>query len=167
MKKINILLGAFLLTCSMGYSQTKKTEKADELFDTYQYISAIDKYMELVEDGEATAYVYKQLGDSYYKIFNTAEAEKWYAKAVMNDQDAETYYRYAQVLKSQGEYEKANAQMDVFSRKRPEDSRAKAHLQNPNYIPSLADKEENFTVSPVEFSSSEYSDFGPVVTNTN
>ncbi|MFV0571158.1 MAG: OmpA family protein [Xanthomarina gelatinilytica] len=166
MKKIFSLLSLSLIfTASFG--QTKQSEKADKLFDTYQYVDAIDAYLKLVEDKEADAHVYKQLADSYYQVFNTEEATKWYAKAIESTQDAETYYRYAQVLKSQGKYEAANKQMDVFSKMMPNDQRAKSHLKNPNYIPQLADKSKLFEVEEISINSAEQSDFGPVLSNNN
>lgn len=166
MKKIFSLLSLSLIfTASFG--QTKQSEKADKLFDTYQYVDAIDAYLKLVENKEADAHVYKQLADSYYQVFNTEEAAKWYAKAIESTQDAETYYRYAQVLKSQGKYEAANKQMDVFSKMMPNDQRAKSHLENPNYIPQLADKSKLFHVEETNINDGEQSDFGAILSNDN
>ena len=114
MKKIYSLL-SFIFIVSAGFSQNQKSEKADKLFDSYQYVDAIDAYLKLVESKDANAYVYKQLADSYYYVFNMEEASKWYLQAIKSKQNAETFYRYAQVLKTQGKYEEANKQMTVFS----------------------------------------------------
>ncbi|SFN47841.1 WD40-like Beta Propeller Repeat [Bizionia echini] len=166
MKKIYSLLSLIFIVMS-SFGQTQKSEKADKLFDTYQYVDAIDAYLKLVENQDADAHVYKQLADSYYNVFNIEEASKWYARAVESKQDAETYYRYAQVLRSQGNYEAANKQMDVFSQMSPRDQRAVAHLQNPNYIPQLADKSKLFDVSETAINDAEQSDFGAVLSNDN
>jgi outer membrane protein OmpA-like peptidoglycan-associated protein/tetratricopeptide (TPR) repeat protein len=154
-----------VLLVSAGFSQNKQTEKADKLFDSYQYVDAIEAYLKLAETDEADSYVYKQLGDSYYNVFNIDEASKWYSKALESDQDAETYYRYAQVLKSQGNYKASNKQMDIFSEKMPQDQRAIAHLKQPNYIPQLADKSELFKVEETTINDNEQSDFGVILTN--
>ncbi|WP_179354667.1 OmpA family protein [Winogradskyella vidalii] len=166
MKKIYSLLCLFLIV-SAGYGQNKETEKADKLYDGYQYVDAIDAYLKLVEDNKADAYVYKQLADSYYHVFNVEEASNWYKRAVDNGQDAETYYRYAQVLKSQGNYDEANKQMDKFSEMMPNDIRAKMHLKNPNYIPKLADVTKSFDVGGVAINDAQQSDFGAVLSNDN
>ncbi len=166
MKKIYSLLSLIFIVSS-SFGQTKESEKADKLFDTYQYVDAIDAYLKLVKDKDVDAHVYKQLADSYYNVFNIDEASKWYARAVESEQDAETYYRYAQVLRSQGKYEAANKQMAVFSQMSPRDQRAVAHMQNPNYIPQLADKNKLYDVSETAINDSEQSDFGAVLSNNN
>jgi outer membrane protein OmpA-like peptidoglycan-associated protein len=166
MKKIYSLI-SFTLLVTASFGQTKQSEKADKLYDTYQYVDAINAYLKLVETKEADAHVYKQLADSYYNVFNTEEAAKWYAKAIESEQDAETYYRYAQVLKSLGKYEAANKQMDTFSKKMPNDQRAKAHLKNPNYIPQLADKSKLFIVEETTINDNKQSDFGAILSNDN
>ncbi|MBU2928610.1 OmpA family protein [Winogradskyella psychrotolerans] len=166
MKKIYSLFSLFLLV-TLGYGQNKQTEKADKLYQGYQYVDAIDAYLEVVDDNEADAYVYKQLADSYYHLFNIKEASIWYKKALETTQDAETYFRYAQVLKSEGKYDQANAQMDKFAELAPNDQRAKAHLANPNYIPELADITKTFEVEGVSINDEAQSDFGAVLSNDN
>jgi hypothetical protein len=45
------------------------------------------EYMKLVENGKSDGYVYKQLADSYYNMFNPyRKFAKWYAKAVETNQ---------------------------------------------------------------------------------
>lgn len=166
MKKTISLLGLALIV-STSQGQTKHSEKADQLFDTYQYVDAINAYLKLIENKNADAHVYKKLADSYYHVYNADEAARWYARATKSKQDAETYYRYAQVLKSQGKYEAANTEMDVFSKMMPNDQRAKTHLQNPTYIPQLADKSKLFEVEETTINDKEQSDFGAVLSDDN
>ena len=164
MKKIYLTAGLFLALAS-AFAQNKYTEEADKLFDSYQYVAAIDAYKQLAGSSKADVYVYKRIADSYYNIYNMEEASSWYAKAVEQDQDAETYYRYAQTLKSAGKYQEANAQMDKFSALMPNDQRAKAHLKNPNYIPALASMDKLFDLENVSINDATYSDFGPMLDN--
>jgi len=166
MKKLYTLL-SLCLVLTTSYGQTQDAEKADKLFDSYQYVDAIDAYLKLVENQKADHHVYKQLADSYYNVFNTKDAAKWYAKAVEVSQDAETYYRYSQALKSQGNYELANEQMDVFSKLTPNDQRAINHLKNPNYVPKLADKTKLFDFEETSINSNDQSDFGSILSNDN
>ena len=142
-------------------AQNKDTEAADKLFARYEYVDAAAAYVKLTENGKGDPYVYKQLGDTYYNMFNTAEAIKWYARAVETDQDAETYYRYAQMLKGSGQYEASNAQMRKFAQMAPDDQRAKDFLKDPNYIPRLMSKEKLYEIKRLE-ASSDKSEFGPV-----
>ena len=113
MKKIYITISMFLLL-AVGYGQNSATAKADKLFDSYQYVAAIEEYLKLAENKNASEYIYTQLAESYYNVFDSENASKWYAKAVKGKATAETYYRYAQTLKVLGNYQEANKQMDIF-----------------------------------------------------
>lgn len=145
-------------------AQSKDTRKADRHFQRFEYTSAIKEYLKLVDRQKADAYVYKQLADSYYFVFNSAEASKWYKQALSAPQDAETHFRYAQMLKAQGKYEDANKQMQAFASKAPQDSRAVAFKQDPNYLPRLQDKKKLYDVQLLDMNSDK-SDFGAVLYN--
>lgn len=160
MKNLYIVLSFFAISSSI-IAQNQDTKVADKLFSRYEYISAVKEYQKLVDSGKADGYVYKQMADAYYNMFNTAEAIKWYAKATASKQDAETYYRYAQMLKSNGKYEESNKQMTKFAALAPNDLRAKSFNENPNYVPKLV-QGVTYTVSPVKISSDK-SDFGAVL----
>ncbi len=146
-----------------AFAQGRDTERADRLFARYEYVDAAREYQDLVEKGKADPYVYRQLGESYYNMFNPEEASRWYARAVETPQEAETYYRYAQMLKAQGQYEAANAQMRTFAQKAPDDDRARAFLAEPDYIPRLLAKDKSYQVKDLEGINSEKSDFSPVL----
>ena len=162
MKNLYIAL-SFAITLSIT-AQNKNTKTADNLFNKFEYVDAAKEYMKLVDKEKADGYVYKQLGDAYYNMFNAADATKWYAKAIETSQDAETYYRYAQMLKADGKYDEANKQMQKFASMSPSDSRAKAFKENPNYVPKLMNKAKQYTVNSSEISSDK-SDFGPLLVN--
>ena len=155
----------FLITGS--FAQNKFTDKADKLFESYQYVDAIDEYLKLAESKNVNQYVYEQLADCYFTIFNTEKAIVWYEKAVQGKAKPETYFRYAQTLKSFGKYKEANAQMDIFASMVPNDVRAKEHKLNPTYIPSLVNKSKMFDVSETNFKNKGQSDFGPILNNDN
>ena len=68
---------------SLGLTaQNKDTKKADKHFARFEFVEAAEDYAKLATDGKGDAYVYGQLAESYYNIFNTVEAERWYAKAL-------------------------------------------------------------------------------------
>ena len=161
MKNLYIVLSFIAISFTVS-AQNKNTKTADKLFARFEYIDAAKAYLKLVENGKADSYVYKQLADAYYNMFNSAEAVKWYAKATETNQDAETYYRYAQMLKAEGKYEDANKQMRKFAAAAPNDLRAKAFNENPNYLPKLLDKSKAYNVKSSELSSDK-SDFGAVL----
>jgi outer membrane protein OmpA-like peptidoglycan-associated protein/YHS domain-containing protein len=167
MKKIYIsILSIVSLSLTPLSAQNKDTQKADKLFKRLEYVDAAQEYLKLTENGKADGYVYKQLADSYFNTFNASEATTWYARAVETPQDAETYHRYAQMLKAQGKYEEANKQMQMFASKAPNDQRAKDFKANPNYLPSLLDKQKKFDIKPLDINSDK-SDFGAVLHQNN
>lgn len=162
MKRHYIIFSLLLLSLPV-LSQNKDTERADKLFARYEYVDAAQQYLELVNKGKADVYVYRQLADSYYNVFNTVEASRWYAKVVeSSDADSEVYYRYAQMLKAEGKYQESNAQMQRFSELSPNDQRARAFMENPNYVPKLLGRDKVYEVKPLDVSSDK-SEFGPVL----
>ena len=165
MKKIYILL-SFVLGGSTLCAQSKYTESADKLYNRFEYVDAAEAYLKLVENDKADPYVYRQLADSYYNVFNAKEASRWYAKATETTQDAETYYRYAQMLKAQGQYEAANAQMQKFAAADPSDQRAIEFKKDPNYLPKLKSQAKLYDQKSLAINS-EKSDFGAFLSNEN
>ena len=159
----NLYIALFFVAISSSLvAQNKDTKAADKLFSRYEYVSAAKEYQKLVDNGKADGYVYKQLADTYYNMFNTADAATWYAKATETNQDAETYFRYAQMLKANGKYEEANKQMNKFASMVPNDLRAKSFKENPNYVPKILSKNVSYTVNSLPVSSDK-SDFGAVM----
>lgn len=162
MKK-HIYTGLLLLGMFSVSAQNKQTAKADKLFDDLKYVAAIGEYLEVIEDGHGDDYVNGRLADTYYNVFNTTAAEEYYAKVVPTSNDAEQYFKYAQMLKANGKYNEANAWMDKFSEKMPNDVRAIEHKKAPGVVASLLADTPKFKVSSVEGFNSEYSEFGPVL----
>ena len=163
MKK-NILLLFFVFVNISISAQNIDTKVADKLVESHDYVQAVQKYLALIEKGNSDSYVFKQLGDSYYAMNNTTEAEKWYAQAIKTKQNAETYYRYGQVLKSNGKYDESNVQMKTFATLLPSDKRAEEFNKNPNYIDRLKSIEPTFQIVKLSINS-DRSDFGAVLYN--
>lgn len=150
---------SFVLASSLVFAQNKDTQVADRLFKRFEFIKAAESYLKLVASQNADGYVYRQLADCYYNIYNTKEATKWYSKAITQKQDAEVYYRYAQMLKANGNYQESNKQMQKFAALQPNDSRTKIFIENPNYFPVLLDQIKSFEIKMVDINSDK-SDFG-------
>ena len=166
MKNIYILAGALLLSIAGLQAQNKDTKEADNLFDRLEYVDAAKAYTKLVEKNKADGYVYKQLADSYYHVFNSQQAVLWYAKAVESAQDAETYFRYAQMLKAEGDTKAAAQQMATFAKMQPNDARAKAFKNNPEYTNQLKSQAKQYDILKSDVSSDK-ADFGAVITQNN
>ncbi len=148
-------------------AQNKDTESADKLYAKFEYLDAAKAYEKLASKSK-DPYVYKQIADSYYNLFNAKEATKWYAKLIdLKQQDAETYYRYAQMLKVEGKYEEANKQMQKFASLAPQDQRAVLFNQDPDYLPKLKTQTKLFDEKILDINDDKYADFGGFVTDDN
>ena len=165
MRKLYVTL-SFVMVSGMLSAQNQYTKSADKLFNRYEYVDAAKEYLKLAEGSKADSYVYKQLAESYYNVFNTKEAVKWYAKVVEQKQDAETYYKYAQMLKAEGNFKEADQQMQQFAQLAPNDQRAKTFVSKPNYLPELQGQTKLYDVVKSDVSSDK-TDFGAVLTNDN
>ncbi|MBP9847833.1 MAG: OmpA family protein [Flavobacterium sp.] len=165
MRKLYVTL-SFVMVSGMLSAQNQYTKTADKLFNRYEYVDAAKEYLKLAEGSKADNYVYKQLAESYYNVFNTKEAVKWYAKVVEQKQDAEMYYKYAQMLKAEGNFKEADQQMQQFAQLAPNDQRAKTFVSKPNYLPELQGQTKLYDVAKSDVSSDK-TDFGAVLTNDN
>jgi outer membrane protein OmpA-like peptidoglycan-associated protein/tetratricopeptide (TPR) repeat protein len=162
MKNLYITMGLVLATMAVT-AQTKETKRADKLYAKLDYIDAAKEYQKL----DGSPYVYKQIAESYYNIFNSKEAVQWYAKATATPQEAEVYYHYAQMLKVEGKYEEANAQMKKFASMSPQDQRAIQFNQDPNYLPKLRNQTKMYDEKVLDINDDKYGSFGGVLADDN
>ncbi|WP_431107937.1 OmpA family protein [Winogradskyella poriferorum] len=161
MKNLKTLLFITLMSGLCLTAQNKNTKKADKEFARFEYVDAAESYKKLIDKGDGSSYVYGQLAECYYNIFNTVEAEKWYAKALESGDNPEMIYKYSEMLKANGKYEESNKQMEKFASMRPSDNRATAFRKNPNYLPKILEQGKKFNVQDAGFNSAQ-SDFGGV-----
>ena len=137
MKKILTLLIITSFSLTPILAQNNSTKKADKLFDRLEYVKAAQEYLKLAEKSPDN-YVIGRLADAYYNIFNTKDAEKWYAKIINEDPGAEIIFRYAEMLKANGKYKESNVWMSKFSEMKPYDTRAIAFRNTPNYLDTVS-----------------------------
>ena len=122
----------FLLFVSlMANSQEKALIKADQKFQKEQYIEAIKIYEQLAKKGVASIEIYQRLGDSYYFNANYEKAFVWYQKLYeLNANCSSEYlYRYAQCLKSTGNYDQAKTILGKYSIKEKAEIRSDLFLK--------------------------------------
>ncbi len=159
MKKIVTLFTIVALSSFSLMAQNKNTKKADKHFARFEFVDAAEAYKKLIDNGKGDAYVYGQLAESYYNVFNTQEAETWYAKALETSDEPEMIFKYSQMLKANGKYEESNAQMARFAKMRPSDDRAIAFKEDPDYLPKILDKGKKFNIQSLGFNT-KFADFG-------
>lgn len=166
MKKILTLLIIALFSYNLIISQNNSTKKADKLFDRLEYVKAAEEYLKLTEKSSDN-YIIGKLADSYYNIFNTREAEKWYSKIINDDPNADIIFRYSEILKANGKYKESNIWMSKFSKMKPYDTRAIAFRNTPNYIDKIIKKGKRFNLQNLKDVNTVSSDFGAFRYNNN
>ena len=164
MKNIFTLITLTFLSIFSLNAQDNISKKADKQFSRLEFVKASESYKKLIDKGNASDYILGQLAECYYNIFNTVEAEKWYATLSEDSTDPTIIFRYSQMLKANGKYKLSNKWMLKFVELRPADNRSTTFMKDPNYLPKIISKGKRFNVQNLDINS-EYSDFGGTLNN--
>lgn len=162
------LLIALLLaiTVSNSFAQKNKTlEKADALYKGYQYSKAIKLYEKLASEGNTR--VYRKLAESYNKVNNTVNAEKYYALSVEEKNVIpETIFSYAQILMVNEKYEEAIKWFEKYKKLLPSDIKSDKFIEACKQAKNTNPIEQTFKVYNMPFNSTA-SDFSAVLFEDN
>lgn len=161
-KNILIMVLLVLISTSVSFSQQNQLKKADKEFDRYAYIDAREIYLKVVEDGYASAEIYKKLGDTYYWNSDYRNASKWYVRLVdqfPSQTEAPYYLRAAQSLKSVGNYEDSDKMMESYIAITGDNLVSKNYEKNKDYLSQIAFKSKDYELEKTAISTAS-SDFG-------
>lgn len=173
------ILGIMLITLlSTGYSPDPEPEpvdrrfarafdhkrtRADRYFNNFEYKSAIKLYSKLVKKGKADDGVKLRLAESYQKINDPVNAEKWYSEVmhtnVITPQDQ---IQYAQTLMRNGKYREARKVLDSYEFA-DSDYRSKAIINTLDKLEIFYADSMFYELSSIEDNKPQYSDFSPTV----
>lgn len=159
-----VKLSFFCLFLSVGtaFSQQRLLEKGNQHYDRYEYVNAQKTYLKAVEKGYKSAELFKKLGNSYYYNSEFRKASEWYKQLLAfytNEAEPEYYYKYAQTLKSKGQYKAADLYMGMFAQLSPQDYRAQLFLKQQNYLDEIEAQSGKYEIKNLILNSSA-SDFG-------
>lgn len=164
-----LVLSSIALTTSLGWAQERREHKANQKFEKYEYINAIEIYEKAVEKGFKSINMLQKLGDAYYFNGKLTEAGRWYQDLFQFAQEQQTaieseyYYRYAQTLRAAQQYEEADAYMIQFTALEQSDSRAQLFEANKNnYRADIEKRSNRYEVEALEINSA-YSDYGATI----
>ncbi|UGU16842.1 OmpA family protein [Sinomicrobium kalidii] len=106
----------FIIAAQMAFAQEARKERADKNYGKFAYIKASELYERLVEKGYESQDLFARLADACYFNARYSEALLRYEKMLSYDTKVRPvyYYRYAQCLKAEGEYEKAEQALTEF-----------------------------------------------------
>ena len=162
MKIKKLVYSTLLIVVALqGYSQKAAVAAADKKYDRYAYVDAIATYERVAAKGYKDEKMFQKLGNAYYFNADLEKAAKWYGElfAMNAKQEPEYYYRYAQCLKSVGEYAKADEMLEQFNKKSGNDKRAKLFVKHKNYLEVIKANSGRFNIDNAGINS-EYSDYG-------
>ncbi|UPZ17881.1 OmpA family protein [Flavobacterium humidisoli] len=164
-KGLYIFLSFFFINSVLA--QKKQIAIANEKFQECFYIDAIKIYERLAEKGYRDEMVLKKLGDCYYFNSDYVKSHKWYSQlfAINPKQDPEYIYRYAQSLKSVGNYGKADSYLSDFVKASQSDARAVLLDKNKNYLEIIKSNSGRYQINNLDINS-DLSDFGSAVWNS-
>lgn len=136
MKKQLLYLLTILISSQFLIAQESKLNLAKKKYDEMAYPQAIKLYEELAKDGYKSKEFYENLANSYYYKAEFAPAKIWYDSlfTFTDDLSADTYNKYVNALKTQGNFEKADAWMQKMGVKYPNDTRVKLYNANKEYL---------------------------------
>lgn len=162
MKKQLIYLLVVLMSTQFLVAQDSKLNLAQKKYVELAYPQAIKLYEELAKDGYKSKELYENLANAYYYKADFAPAKIWYDSlfTVTDDLSANTYNKYVNALKTQGNYEKADALMQKMGVKYPNDARVKVYNANKEYL-SQSTKITNTAKVKNAGINSAYFDFSP------
>ncbi len=148
----------------IGVSQERQIAYADDHFKKYEFIDAQRIYLKVADKGYHSADLLKKLGDSYYFNAELNAASRWYGvlyKEYRSEMEAEYLFRYAQSLKSAGNYSDSDIIMDLFETKTGlRERRAQLFNQERDYLDLIEMQSGKFQITDVGINSS-FSDFAP------
>ena len=144
---------------SVSFSQERLLEKANEKYDEYSFSPAIDIYKKVREKGFSSPDLLKKLGNSYYFNANYDEASQVYQELIEKYDSVVTpdyVFRYAQSLKTLGQYDKADKMMTKFFAS----TNTNGDSFNEDYLTTIEKNSGRYKIDTFKYNS-KYSDFAP------
>ncbi|MFC5980587.1 OmpA family protein [Flavobacterium salmonis] len=167
MKIKKIIYTVFLpFICFNGMAQKAVLNRAEKNYNQYAYVDAISIYEKVAESGYKDEKMFQRLGNAYYFNAELTKAVKWYDAlfSLNQEQEPEYFYRYAQSLKSIGDYAKSDIMLEVFNQKNKTDIRGVLFENNKNYLEQIKLNSGRFEISDIGINSRQ-SDYGSTIFN--
>jgi len=161
--KVKFLIITLIAFCGIAIGQERLIQKGNEKFESYSFSPAIDIYKKVLEKGYVSADLLRKLGNSYYYNADYKDAAGIYKQLVSDyssDVTAEDYFKYAQALKSIGEYDTSKSIMNKFIEETKKDGRASAFTEDRDFMSEIEENSGRYTLGSFEYNSP-YSEFAP------
>ncbi|CAL2103405.1 OmpA-like domain-containing protein [Tenacibaculum sp. 190130A14a] len=153
--KLTVLLLSFI-----SFSVFSQRKLADKFYKEYAYVKAAEFYRNAINKGDDGVDLLSKLADCYYNNADSKQAVYWYGLASKREGgllENESIYRYAQSLRSVGDYKEA----EVWLKKLPE---SYINTLNVNHEKLKTLHRDSVRISNMRINTKN-SDFGPYVHN--
>ena len=155
---------ALLSSTSLLFAQPEKElEKANEMYKNFSYVDAIKIYERIAQKGFVNQEMLQSLGNAYYYNAEYKKALPWYEQLFQEGKykvKPEYYYRYAQTLKSVGDYTQADKMMAKFVElTNANDTRAALFEENKDYQTVIKNNSGRFQLNNTSINT-ENSEYG-------
>ncbi|MGC1515690.1 MAG: carboxypeptidase regulatory-like domain-containing protein, partial [Maribacter sp.] len=160
---LKLLVVTLLFLNGIAKGQERLIEKGNEKFEAYSFSPAIDIYKKVLDKGYVSADLLRKLGNSYYYNADYKDAGETYKRLVAEyaeEVTPEDYFKYAQTLKTLGDYDASSAIMTKFIEMTKGDGRATAFTEDRDFMAEIKENSGRYSFGPFEFNSS-YTDFAP------
>ncbi|WP_275315694.1 OmpA family protein [Tenacibaculum bernardetii] len=147
----------FLLVLFLSIEAFSQQKVADEFYKNYSYIKAAEFYRKAIDKGDNGVEIFTRLADCFYNNSNSKQAAYWYSLAAQRKEglDNRSIFKYAQSLRSVGEYEKA----EVWLKKLPDSI---SRIANVDYNKLKILNKDSVQVTNLHINT-KHSDFGSFV----
>lgn len=161
LKKLLLFAITTLGILGTTYAQERLLKKADEKYEEYSFSPAIDIYKKVYEKGFESPDLLKRLGNSYYynaKYEDAAEVYKILIEKYDTVVSADYLFRYAQTLKTLGNYDASKEVIARFSEK--VQNSGLERVLDLDYLSKIEENSGRYDIKEFPYNS-KYSDFAP------
>lgn len=136
------LISAIALLCfspvAFAQSLSDNLEKGDKAFDALNFQDAMYFYELALDQNAGDANVTRRIANTYRRTGQMPISAEWYKRTLeLGSNDPLDMLYYAESLKSLGQYDEAVLWYEKYSKKVPDDLRAKSHLNDKLYYQDL------------------------------
>lgn len=163
MKRVLLLVLLIFTLAGNTFAQERLVNRANTEYQDYSFSPAIDIYKKVLDKGYVSADLLKRLGNAYYFKAEYKEAAETYQRLMdeyTSEMNPEYLFRYAQTLRTLGEYEKSDSIMTKFAAATSNDNRASAFNGERDYLAEISKNSGRYDLKPFGYNSV-YSEFAP------
>ena len=143
-KKLIVSITIMFVFSLFSFGQPAKIKKGEKLYDFYSYTESIEKYEQI---SDKTIDIKRQLADSYFRINDYENSEKYYADIVnSDDRTAEDIYNYAYILSINEKYTESSKWMKKYNSLNPSDKRGVLFIENEGFFRDLQKDNGTFII---------------------